>query len=144
MHKSMQTWSRVSAVFQTKCQNEEEMWGRNVTLAPTIIPWSDRVVWVSQKLLISWDFHFHEYCKKQKWSSEQKFCRQNRVVNERGQKTRAKLVEPDRKLTVIQINIHYDSGMSDRSVMTARRNQTQNQGYSEVVIVYSKSGSVAR
>ena len=34
-----------------------------------------------------------EWCEKQKTSSEQQFCRQKRVVNERGQRRRARLVK---------------------------------------------------
>ena len=33
-----------------------------------------------------------EWCKKLKTSSEQQFCRQKRLVNERGQRRRARLV----------------------------------------------------
>ena len=47
-----------------------------------------------------------EWCEKQKTSSEQK-----RLVNERGQRKRARLVEADRKVTVTQIPTHYNSGM---------------------------------
>ena len=49
--------------------------------------------------------------KKKKTSSEQQFCGQKHVVNERGQRRRARLVEADRKVTVTQITTHYNSGM---------------------------------
>ena len=39
--------------------------------------------------------------KNKKTSSEQQFCGQKRVVNERGQRGRARLVEADRKVTVM-------------------------------------------
>ena len=50
-----------------------------------------------------------EWCEKQKnTSSEQQFCQRKRVVNDRGQRRRARLV---RKETVTQITTHYNSGM---------------------------------
>ena len=52
-----------------------------------------------------------EWCEKQKTSSEQQFCGQQNLVNERGQRRRARLVEADRKVTVMQITMHYNSGM---------------------------------
>ena len=51
-----------------------------------------------------------EWCEKKK-SSEQQFCGQKHVVNERGQRRRARLVKADRKVTVTQISTHYNSGM---------------------------------
>ena len=49
--------------------------------------------------------------KTKKTSSEQQFCGQKRLVNERGQRRRARLVKADRKVTVTQITTHYNSGM---------------------------------
>ena len=37
-----------------------------------------------------------EWCEKQKTSSEQQFSRQKHLVNERGQRRRARLVKADR------------------------------------------------
>ena len=50
MQISNQTWSRGLAVFQTKCQDGEEMWLKLHTVEWLLVP--DRV-----KLLISCDFH---------------------------------------------------------------------------------------
>ena len=52
-----------------------------------------------------------EWCEKLKSSSEQQFCRQKSLVNERGQRRRARLVDADRKVTETQITRHYNSGM---------------------------------
>ena len=52
-----------------------------------------------------------EWCEKQKTSSKQQFCRQKHVVNDSGQRRRARLVEADRKVTGTQITTHYKSGM---------------------------------
>ena len=41
-----------------------------------------------------------EWCEKQKTSTEQQFCGQKGLVNERGQRRRARLVKADRKVTV--------------------------------------------
>ena len=60
-----------------------------------------------KKLLTPCDFHAQvsrvcrEWCEKLKTSSEQQFCRQKRVVNERGQRRRARLVEADGKVTAM-------------------------------------------
>ena len=43
-----------------------------------------------------------EWCKKQKTSSKQQFCRQKPILNERGQRRRARLVKADRKVLVQQ------------------------------------------
>ena len=40
-----------------------------------------------------------EWCRTQKASSEQQFCGQKHLVNERGQRRRARLVKSDRKVT---------------------------------------------
>ena len=46
--------------------------------------------------------------KNEKLPSEQQFCRaETRVVNERGQRRRARLVEADREVTAMQITILY-------------------------------------
>ena len=50
-----------------------------------------------------------EWCEKLNISSEQQFCGQKCLVNKRGQRRRARLVEADRKVT--QITTHYNSGM---------------------------------
>ena len=57
-----------------------------------------------------------EWCKKKKKkrkkaSSEQQFCGRKRLVNERGQRRRARLVKADWKVTVMQITTHYNSGV---------------------------------
>ena len=65
-------------------------------------------------LSISWDFYTQQsrqWCEKRKTSSEQQFCGQKRVVNERGQRSRTRLFEADRKVTVPQITTHYNNGM---------------------------------
>ena len=49
--------------------------------------------------------------KKKKEYSQQQFCWQKCIVNERGQRRKARLVEADRKVTVMQITTHYNSGM---------------------------------
>ena len=46
-----------------------------------------------------------------KTSSEQQLCGPKRVVNERGQKRRARLVETDRKVTVTEITTLYKCGL---------------------------------
>ena len=46
-----------------------------------------------------------------KTSNEQQFCGQKRLVNERGQRRRARLVKADRTVTVTQTTAHYNSGM---------------------------------
>ena len=66
--------------------------------------------------------------KNKKTSSEQQFCGQKRLVNERGQRRRARLVEADRKVTVIQITTHYNSGMqksiSESEMLPGEKNIT--------------------
>ena len=47
---------------------------------------------------------YAEWCKT---SSEQQFCGQKCIVNERGQWRWARLVKADRKVTVMQITTHY-------------------------------------
>ena len=84
MHKSMQTWSRGSAVFQTKKQK----CGQKCDLSDF-----DQGMIVDPRFeyIRNWDFHVEQSldfaengAKHQKTSSEQQFCRQKRVVNERG------------------------------------------------------------
>ena len=71
-----------------------------------------------------------EWCEKQKTSSEQQFCRQKHIVNERGQRRRARLVKADRKVTVTQITTHYNSGMQ-KSISEPTTGQTSKwTGYS--------------
>ena len=53
---------------------------------------------------------YSEWCDKQKTFSKQQFCGQKHVVNERRQSRRGRLVEADRKMTVRQITMHYNSG----------------------------------
>ena len=43
---------------------------------------------------------FREWCEKQKTSSEQQFCGQKRLVNERGPRRVTRLVKADKKVTV--------------------------------------------
>ena len=89
----------------------------------------DRVVRVSQKLLISWDFHAtvsrvcKEWCDKQNASSEQQLCGNETLIKERGPRRRARLVKADRKATVTQITAHRDSGMQ-KSVSDYATRQT--------------------
>ena len=52
-----------------------------------------------------------KWSEKQKTSSEQQFCGQKNIVNERGQRRRARLVKADRKMTVTQITRRYNRGM---------------------------------
>ena len=47
-----------------------------------------------------------EWCEKQKTSSEQQFCGQKHVFNERGQWRRARLVKADKEVTVTQMITH--------------------------------------
>ena len=47
----------------------------------------------------------------------------NSVVNERGQRRRARLVKADRKVTVTQITTHYNSGMQ-KSISEHKMRQT--------------------
>ena len=48
-----------------------------------------------------------EWCKKKlKNISEQQFCEQKCLANERGQRIRARLVEAERKVTILQITTH--------------------------------------
>ena len=79
MRKSMQTRS---SVFQTTWQNVIEV---TLTVEWLLVP--DRVVWASQKLLISKDFHVQQsqslqrmVRKKTKTSSEQQFYGQKHVA----------------------------------------------------------------
>ena len=48
-----------------------------------------------------------EWCEKQNTSSEQQFCEQIRLFNERGQRRRARLVKADGKVTGTQITTQY-------------------------------------
>ena len=106
--------------FQTKCQNGEEMWSK------WLWPWG--VCWWQtgwfEYLRNGWSPGFsrttvsrvcREWCEKQKTSSEQQFCGQKCVVNERGQGRRAWLslwlVKADRKVRVAQIMTHHNSSM---------------------------------
>ncbi|XP_072912074.1 uncharacterized protein [Hemitrygon akajei] len=65
---------------------------------------------------------YREWCEKQKTSSERQFCGRKRLVNEKGQRVMASLVQADRKATVTQITSRYNSGVQ-RSISerTARR-----------------------
>ena len=46
-----------------------------------------------------------------KTSSEQQFCGQKRIVNERRQRRKGRHVEADTKVRVTQITTHYNSGL---------------------------------
>ena len=76
----------------------------------------DRVVWASETADLLWFSHIsvtrvcREWCEKQKTSSWSSDGGQKRFVNKRGQR-RARLIEVDRKVTVMQITTHYNSGM---------------------------------
>ena len=61
--------------------------------------------------------------KKKKHQKKQQFQRQKRVVNERGQRRRARLVRAERKETVMQISTHFNSGMQ-KGISEHRTGQT--------------------
>ena len=121
--KSMPTWSRGSAVFQTQCQNGEEMWSK----------WG-LSIWEMADLLellqttvskVCW-----EWCeKRKKTSSEQQFCGQKRVVNTICQRI---WVKADRKVTVKQISTHYNSGMQESISEHMTHQTSQWIGYSSI------------
>ena len=121
MHKSM--------VKRFNCFLDQiSEWGRNVIWVTLTVEWllvPDKVVWISQKLLISWDFHTQQGVlnKKQKTSCEQQFCGQKCLVNERGRRRRARLVKADRKVIEKQITTHYNSGMQ-KSISEHRTRRT--------------------
>ena len=75
-----------------------------------------------------------ELYEKQKASSEQQFCRQKCIVDERGQRRRARLFEADRKVTVMQITTHYNSAMS-KSISEHNTRQTSKALASELDLV---------
>ena len=81
---------------------------KKVTLTVEWLLVTDRVVWVSQKQSLEFA---ENGAKRQKTSSEQRLCGQKRIINERGQRRGARVVEADRKVTVTQISAHYNSGM---------------------------------
>lgn len=47
---------------------------------------------------------------KQNTSTEQQICRQNHLMDKRGQKRMARLIQPDRKTVVTQITSLYNRG----------------------------------
>ena len=63
-----------------------------------------------------------EWCEKQISPSEQQFCGQKRLANER---RRARLLRADRKETVTQITTHYNSGVQ-KSISEHTTDQTCN------------------
>ena len=86
----------------------ENLISMTLTVAGFLVP--DRLVYMFLKLLISRDFptqasleFYCEWCRKtKKTSSEQQFCEQTRLVDERGQQRMAGLVGADRKAAVTQ------------------------------------------
>ncbi|KAF7643371.1 hypothetical protein LDENG_00240420 [Lucifuga dentata] len=54
---------------------------------------------------------YREWSEKEKISSERQFPGQKCLVDARGQRRMARLVQADRKATVTQINTHYNQGM---------------------------------
>ena len=89
------------------------------------------------RLLISWDFHTRQSrefvengAKKQKTSSEQQFRWQKHVVSERRQRRRARLVKAGRKVTVMQITTHHNSGMQKSISERTMRQTSKWIGYS--------------
>lgn len=65
---------------------------------------------------------FTEWREKEKTSSERHFCGRKRLVNEKGQRRMARLVQADRKATVTEITMRYNSGVQKSiSERTARR-----------------------
>ena len=80
MYKNMQIWSRGSAVFQTKCQNFDRRMtdgarqgGLSISETADLLEFSQRSIEFAENAV-----------KNKKTSSEQQFCGQKRVVNERG------------------------------------------------------------
>ena len=98
--------------------------------------------WLSQKLLISWDFHAQQSlefaengAKNIIYKGDQQFCRQKCIVNQRGQRTMARQVKADRKVTVTRITTHYNSGMQKSiSEHTPRQKWI---GYSNKYVAFS-------
>ena len=95
----------------------------------------DKVILISQKLLIFCDFHAQQSlefaengAEKKKTSNEQKFCEQKHLVNERGQRRRATVVQAERKVTVTQITTHYNSGMQTSISEHTTRQTSQRAG----------------
>ena len=117
----MRTRSRRSAVLQTECQNFD--FGMIVgarqgglSVSETADP-LDRLGFSHTTV----SGVCREWCKKKTYSELQSF-RQKRVVNERGQKRRARLVKADRKVTVTQVTAHYSAVVKSISEYTT--NQT--------------------
>ena len=54
---------------------------------------------------------YREWSEKEKISSEQQFCGQKCLVDARGQRRMARLVQADRKATVTQITTRYNRGL---------------------------------
>ena len=116
MWQQLNAWKHADVVKRFNCFSYQiSEWRRNdptLTVEWLLVP--DRVVWVSQKRLISWDFHTRvcrERCEKQEISSEQQFRGGRNTLLMRVQKRRARLVEAGSKATVMQITTHYNSGM---------------------------------
>ena len=83
---------------------------------------------------------YREWCDKQKASREKQFCRQKRII-ERGQRRRARLVKDDRKVTVMHMITHYNSGMQ-KSISEQMTHQTAKWiGYSNRQPDKSKKGN---
>lgn len=57
---------------------------------------------------------YTEWCQKQKTSSQRQLCGRKRLVDERGQRRIAQMVESDRKATVTRITTLYNSGEQKR------------------------------
>ena len=92
-----------------KCLNVRM--GEKYDLLTLTVEWllvPDRVVWVSQKLLISWEFAVNG-AKHKKHPVSSRSAGENALWM-RGQLSRARLVKADRKGTVMQITMHYNSG----------------------------------
>ncbi len=89
----------------------------------------DGLIWVFQKLLISWDFHtqpslgFTEN-EKEKISSERQLCGRKCLSDVRGQRRMGRLVRDDRKAT------RYNQGMQNTISERTTRWTLEQMGYS--------------
>ena len=73
-----------------------------------------------------------EWCEKKKHPVSSSSAGQKCLVNERGQRRRARLVKADRKVTVMQITTHYNSGMQ-KSISEHTTQTSKWIGYSQPI-----------
>ncbi|KAK7136638.1 hypothetical protein R3I93_016855 [Phoxinus phoxinus] len=74
---------------------------------------------------------YREWSEKEKISSERQFCGRKCLVDPRGQRRMARLVQADRKATVTQITTRYNQGVQKSISERTTRRTLKQMGYSK-------------